>query len=42
MTEINDKTFKIKYKSPFQFSIGDTRTFKPYLRQGIVEHTKVA
>lgn len=41
MTELNDKRFQIKYKSPYTFTIGDTRGFSPYLRQGIVEHVKV-
>lgn len=42
MTELNGKTCKISVKSPFAFTINaDTRTFKPYTRQGIVEQVKV-
>ena len=37
MTEVNDKQFKIKVKSPYTFSIGDTSKFSPYKREGIVE-----
>ena len=41
MTELNDQKFKIKVVSPFSFSIGDTRAFGKYTRQGIAEQTKV-
>lgn len=41
MTEVNDKNFKIKVLSPFSFSIGDTRAFGKYTRQGIAEQIKV-
>jgi ubiquitin-activating enzyme E1 len=41
MTELNDKTFKIKVISPFSFEIGDTSSFGEYTRQGIAEQVKV-
>lgn len=41
MTEVNDKLFKIKVLGPFSFTIGDTRTFGKYTRQGISDQVKV-
>ncbi|CAD8178797.1 unnamed protein product [Paramecium octaurelia] len=41
MTEVNEKIFKIKVKSPFMFSIGDTTNFSQYLREGIAVQVKV-
>lgn len=32
MTEVNDKVFEIKVKSPYTFSIGDTTKFHNYER----------
>ena len=41
MTEVNGKHFVIKVLNPLSFSIGDTRGFSDYARQGIVEQVKV-
>ena len=41
MKEINGQTFEIKVLSPYSFSVGDTRKFSQYLREGIVEQVKV-
>lgn len=41
MTEVNEQKFKIKVLSPYSFTIGDTRGFSKYTRQGIAEQTKV-
>lgn len=41
MTELNDQKFKITVISPYSFSIGDTRSFGKYTRQGIAEQVKV-
>jgi ubiquitin-activating enzyme E1 len=40
MTEINDTIHQIKVISPFTFSIGDTRGYSEYSREGIAEQTK--
>lgn len=41
MTELNDQKFQITVLSPYSFSIGDTRNFGSYTRQGIAEQVKV-
>lgn len=41
MTELNDQKFKVTVLSPYSFSIGDTREFSKYTRQGIAEQVKV-
>lgn len=41
MHELNDQKFKIKVISPYSFTIGDTRGFSKYTRQGICEQVKV-
>ena len=41
MTEVNGKTFKITFKSPHSFSIGDTSGFSAYESNGIAEQVKV-
>ena len=41
MEEINDQKFQIKVISPYSFSIGDTRNFGAYSRQGIAQQVKV-
>lgn len=41
MTELNDKIFKITWKSPFSFSIGDTSSFGNYISGGYFEQVKV-
>lgn len=41
MTEVNDKTFKIKVKSPTSFTIGNTTKFGDYRGEGMCEQVKV-
>ena len=42
MTEINRlDPVQIKFISPFSFSVGDTSSFSPYTREGIVDQVKV-
>ena len=41
MKEVNEQKFKIKVISPYSFTIGDTRSYGKYTRQGIAEQTKV-
>ena len=41
MTEVNGQKFKIKVLSPYSFTIGDTRSFGKYTRQGTAEQVKV-
>jgi hypothetical protein len=41
MTEINGQSFKIEIKSPHSFTIGDTRSFSPYVSGGICNEIKV-
>ena len=41
MEEVNGKTFPIKIVSPFSFSIGDTRGFSDYKREGIATQVKM-
>lgn len=41
MTEINGKQFKITVKSPYSFTIGDTRSFSSYVSGGIASEVKV-
>ena len=38
---INGKVFKIRVISWNSFSIGDTRNFKPYIRNGICKNIKM-
>lgn len=40
MEELNGKTFPIKVLSPFRFSIGDTRNFSDYKKNGIATQVK--
>ncbi|KAM3134632.1 hypothetical protein pb186bvf_013274 [Paramecium bursaria] len=40
MTEVNEKEFQIKVKSPYTFTIGDTSTFGLYQREGIAIQVK--
>jgi ubiquitin-activating enzyme E1 len=41
MAELNDKIFKITWKSPYSFSIGDTSGFGSYINGGYFEQVKV-
>lgn len=41
MEEVNGKTFEIKVLSPFSFSIGDTRGFSDYKREGVATQVKM-
>lgn len=41
MTEVNDRVFTVTYRSPFTFSIGDTRGFSDYKGNGFGEQIKV-
>lgn len=41
MTEVNDNNFQIKVISPYSFSIGDTREFGAYTREGTAQQVKV-
>jgi hypothetical protein len=38
---INDRLFKIKVINWNSFSIGDTKNFTPYVRNGLVKNIKV-
>jgi ubiquitin-activating enzyme E1 len=41
MTEINGLQFQITVKTPYSFTIGDTRSFSPYVGGGIANEVKV-
>lgn len=41
MEELNGKTFPIKVLSPYSFSIGDTRGFSDYKREGVATQVKM-
>jgi ubiquitin-activating enzyme E1 len=41
MSQVNGKQFKITFKSPHCFAIGDTTGFSPYESNGIAEQVKV-